>query len=115
MQIRGANPDIMTGDQRNPSLLSQPGGNRLADQDHALAIQITTDTPQFGGLSGCTFNEAQSWGKIAKGAKMTQCFCDVTIALPLLSQGLCEVESLARKRRKPEFDWSGDKLKLKYV
>jgi deoxyhypusine synthase len=88
-------------------------GNK--QRGHEYAIQLTTDTPQFGGLSGCTFNEAQSWGKIAQGAKMTQCFCDVTIGLPLLAQGLCDVESLARKRRRPEFDWSGEKLKLKYV
>ncbi len=78
-------------------------GNK--QRGHEYAIQLTTDNPHFGGLSGCTFTEAQSWGKIAKGAKMTQCFCDVTIGLPLLAQGLCEVETLAKKRRPPKFDW----------
>ena len=78
-------------------------GNK--QRGHEYAIQLTTDNPHFGGLSGCTFTEAQSWGKIAKGAKMTQCFCDVTIGLPLLAQGLCEVEALAKKRRPPQFDW----------
>ena len=78
-------------------------GNK--QRGHEYAIQLTTDNPHFGGLSGCTFTEAQSWGKIAKGAKMTQCFCDVTIGLPLLAQGLCEVEQLAKKRRPPRFDW----------
>jgi deoxyhypusine synthase len=31
---------------------------------HKYAIQITTDSPQWGGLSGCTLEEAVSWGKI---------------------------------------------------
>ena len=81
---------------------------------HEYAIQITTDNPQFGGLSGCTLEEAQSWGKIAKEAKKAQCFCDVTIALPILTHGLAEVEALAKKRLKPEFDWSGQHLKIIY-
>ena len=34
---------------------------------HDYAIQITTDSPQWGGLSGCTLEEAISWGKIAAG------------------------------------------------
>lgn len=73
---------------------------------HEYAIQITTDTPHFGGLSGCSLEEAQSWGKIAEQAKMVQCFCDVTIALPLLVHGLADHETLAKKRRKPKFKWN---------
>ena len=87
-------------------------GNKLPG--HEYAIQLTTDNPQFGGLSGCTFSEAQSWGKIAENAKMVQCFCDITIGLPLLAQGLCEHEKLANKRKKPSYDWSGNHLKLAY-
>ena len=87
-------------------------GNQLPG--HEYAVQITTDTPHFGGLSGCTFSEAQSWGKIAKNARMTQCFCDLTIALPILAQALCEEISLARRRPKPQFDWSGKHLKVNY-
>lgn len=97
--------------QQTPLLNSILGKD---SRGHEYAIQITTDNPQFGGLSGCTFTEAQSWGKIAKGAKMSQTFCDLTIALPILAQGLCEVESLAKKRMKPEFDWSGDGVKIIY-
>lgn len=33
------------------------------DKSHNFVIQITTDSPQFGGLSGCSFEEAQSWEK----------------------------------------------------
>ena len=35
---------------------------------HKYAVQITMDQPQWGGLSGCTFEEAQSWRKIAPDA-----------------------------------------------
>lgn len=72
---------------------------------HEYAIQITTDTPHFGGLSGCTLEEGQSWGKIAERAKMVQCFCDITIALPLLVHGLADHEALARKRKKLRWPW----------
>jgi len=82
---------------------------------HSYAIQITTDVPHYGGLTGCTFEEAQSWGKVSKAAKKIQCFCDVTIALPFISQTLFE-KSLkdAKKRKKPIFDWSKTPVKVKY-
>jgi len=59
-------------------------------EGHKYAIQITTDSPQWGGLSGCSFEEAQSWGKIAQKALKTTVCCDATIALPLLVSGLTE-------------------------
>lgn len=81
---------------------------------HEYAIQITTDNPHFGGLSGCTFEEAQSWGKISENAKKVQCFCDLTIALPLIVNGLADFESLAAKRSKPIFEWRGGEVQIKY-
>lgn len=57
---------------------------------HKYAIQITTDSPQWGGLSGCTFEEAMSWGKEAINAPKIQCYCDATIALPIIAQALAE-------------------------
>ena len=81
---------------------------------HEYAIQITTDNPIFGGLSGCTFKEAISWGKIAKEAKVAQCFCDITIALPFLVHGLSEEEDIAKKRLKPYFDFESDQVKVTY-
>ena len=82
---------------------------------HSYTIQITTDTPHYGGLSGCTFEEAQSWGKVARDAKKVQCFCDITIALPFIAQTLFE-KSLkdAKKRKKPFFDWSKEPVEIKY-
>ena len=82
---------------------------------HSYAIQITTDTPHYGGLSGCTFEEAQSWGKVSRGAKKVQCFCDITIALPFIAQTLFEKSIKdARKRKKPGFDWNKTSVKVTY-
>ncbi|NLV27477.1 MAG: deoxyhypusine synthase [Methanomicrobiales archaeon] len=55
---------------------------------HDYAVQFTTDTPQYGGLSGCTFDEAISWGKESCTCKKVQCFCDATIALPFVTSAL---------------------------
>lgn len=69
---------------------------------HKYALQITTDSPQWGGLSGCTFEEAVSWGKEKpkdEGGDFVQCYCDATIALPILSQTLAERLKGKRKRR----------------
>ncbi|NOY10759.1 MAG: deoxyhypusine synthase [Archaeoglobi archaeon] len=48
------------------------------------AIQITTDSPQWGGLSGATLDEAKSWCKLKEGAKAVTVYSDATIALPLI-------------------------------
>jgi len=56
----------------------------FADKPLDYAIQITTDTPQFGGLSGATLEEAKSWGKVSGRAKTCTIYCDATIALPIL-------------------------------
>jgi len=69
-------------------------------EGHKYAIQISTDSPQWGGLSGCSFEEAQSWGKIAQKALKTTVNCDATIALPLLVSGLIvKVEGVERGLR----------------
>jgi deoxyhypusine synthase len=57
-------------------------------QGHAYAIQYTTDAPHWGGLSGCTFDEAVSWGKETLTSPRVQVFCDATIALPLVTSAL---------------------------
>jgi len=65
-------------------------GEKL-EYPHKYAIQITTDSPQWGGLSGCTFEEAVSWGKITKNDNdKTVCYCDATIAMPLIAHALNE-------------------------
>jgi deoxyhypusine synthase len=72
-------------------------------EGHKYAVQVVTDAPHWGGLSGCTFEEAQSWGKIHKDAMMVDCHCDSTIAMPILVSGLAQHPELIRKRWKPTF------------
>jgi len=76
---------------------------RQATEGHKYAVQVVTDAPHWGGLSGCTFEEAQSWGKIAHDASMVTCNCDSTIAMPILVTAMSEERELIRKRKKPVF------------
>lgn len=70
---------------------------------HKYAIQITTDSSQWGGLSGCTFEEATSWGKKSAKGKHAQCFCDATIALPIIVHALAE--RVKKREKYPDFSW----------
>jgi deoxyhypusine synthase len=76
---------------------------RQAHSGHKYALQVVTDAPHWGGLSGCTFEEAQSWGKIAHDASMVTVHCDSTIAMPILVTALSENSRLIRRRKKPVF------------
>ena len=75
---------------------------------HRYAVQVVTDVPYYGGASGSSLEEAQSWGKLATDAEQVTVHADVTIALPILVSAL---ESSARETlaaRKPlRFDLSG--------
>ena len=51
---------------------------------HKYAIQIVTDVPYFGGASGSSLEEAQSWGKLSIESEKVTVHADVTLALPLL-------------------------------
>jgi deoxyhypusine synthase len=73
------------------------------DDGHRFCIQITQDAPHWGGLSGCTFDESTSWGKIDFRAEKVICYCDATIALPILAAGLAEVKAWKLRRRIPKF------------
>lgn len=67
---------------------------------HLAAIQITTDNTVFGGLGGASVaSECISWGKEAVDGLNVMLFADVTIALPLLCQGLFERYGPAHRRR----------------
>ncbi len=86
---------------------------RQAHNGHKYALQVVTDAPHWGGLSGCTFEEAQSWGKIAHNARMVSVHCDSTIAMPILVTALSEHRDLIRKRKKPAFQ-VGRELKFSF-
>ena len=70
---------------------------------HEYAIQITADSPQWGGLSGCTLEEAVSWGKISSGAKKATLYADITLALPIVAHAINE--KVAKRRYPPNLSW----------
>lgn len=49
-----------------------------------LAVQITMDRPEPGGLSGASLEEAVSWSKVKSEDKIATVICDATIAFPLI-------------------------------
>ena len=76
---------------------SQVGG-------HRYALQIVTDVPHFGGASGSSLEEAQSWGKLATDSAKVSVQADATIALPILASALAtSAPPLLARRKKPVF------------
>jgi deoxyhypusine synthase len=72
---------------------------------HKFAIQIVTDVPHFGGASGSSLEEAQSWGKLSIESEKVTVHGDVTLALPMLLSALETTAGDAiDKRKRPEFD-----------
>lgn len=72
---------------------------RVDASPHTAAIQITTDHTVFGGLGGAGVGtEAISWGKESPTGLNVMVFTDLTIALPLLCQGLLEHYGAAHRR-----------------
>jgi deoxyhypusine synthase len=75
---------------------------------HRYALQIVTDVPHFGGASGASLEEAQSWGKLAADAEQVTVHADATLALPLLATALATSARHTLAARKPlRFDLSG--------
>jgi deoxyhypusine synthase len=71
---------------------------------HRYALQIVTDVPHFGGASGSSLEEAQSWGKLATDSARVSVQADATVALPILATALASTgQPLLASRRKPTF------------
>jgi len=71
---------------------------------HRYALQIVTDVPHFGGASGSSLEEAQSWGKLSAQSAKVSVQADATLALPILASALASTSAeLLAKRRKPVF------------
>jgi deoxyhypusine synthase len=84
-------------------------------EGHFYAIQLTTDVPHWGGLSGSTLDEAQSWGKIAKTATRSMAHVEASIGLPLLAGALWDRRRRWKHRPRLRFDWTGDKVRVRKV
>ncbi|HEC92194.1 MAG TPA: deoxyhypusine synthase, partial [Candidatus Atribacteria bacterium] len=68
---------------------------KIKARGHDYFIQITGDTPHYGGLSGATASEAISWKKMdAESKTHVTIYGDVTIVAPLL------FNKLKNKRRR---------------
>ena len=65
------------------TMLTAPGA-------YDYAVQLTTDPPTTGGLSGATLDEARSWGKLEPEAENVTVVGDATITLPLVVAGALE-------------------------
>jgi deoxyhypusine synthase len=71
---------------------------------HRYAVQVVTDVPHFGGASGSSLEEAQSWGKLTTDSARVSVQADATIALPLLASALAHMDPhVLARRRKPVF------------
>lgn len=78
-------------------------------QGHSYAFQVTTDSPHWGGLSGSTLEEAQSWGKVAPKATKATAYVEATVALPLIVGAVMQ-RGKWKGRRRLRFGWMGDRL-----
>jgi len=102
IQLLAVTSDLLYPDMKVPNKEGKKrAGTRETYYPHQYAVQITTDSPQWGGLSGCTFDEAISWGKEQPEGRFVQCYCDATIALPLLAHALAE--RMKGKRKGTDF------------
>ncbi|MCA9483714.1 MAG: deoxyhypusine synthase family protein [Nitrospina sp.] len=77
---------------------------------HKYAIQMTTDVPHWGGLSGSTLAEAQSWGKVNSKANFCQVFVEPSVSLPLIA-GHAMQKKAAKNRADLTLKWEGEQLK----
>ncbi|MFC1789570.1 deoxyhypusine synthase [Patescibacteria group bacterium] len=100
---------------------------------HDYFIQVTMDSPQWGGLSGATPSEAVSWGKINPNELQNTVvvYNDLTIVVPLLFTYAIEkakprkkkniylkIDKLVYEMEKADFkrpvDWTPDQLYKKH-
>jgi deoxyhypusine synthase len=82
-------------------------------EGHFYALQLTTDVPHWGGLSGSTLDEAQSWGKISRTATRAMAHVDASVGLPLLAGALWDRRKRWQPRSRLRFDWSGDEVRIR--
>lgn len=91
------------GSPKNFYLQTQPTLWQILDLNrggHEYVLQISTDSPQWGGLSGATPSEAISWGKVQANMLKNHVvvYSDATIAAPLVFANALST----RKPRKPK-------------
>lgn len=80
---------------------------------HDYFIQLTTDSPQWGGLSGATPQEAKSWGKVKQAGKNTiVVYSCASITFPLVCQyAVTRVKPRQRKELLKKIDGFVEELR----
>src|SRR5512138_2561045 len=91
------------GSPKNFYLQTQPTLWQILDLNrggHEYVLQISTDSPQWGGLSGATPSEAISWGKVQANMLKNHVvvYSDATVAAPLIFANALST----RRKRKPK-------------
>lgn len=104
------------GSPKNFYLQTQPTLHQILRDGrggHDYMIQLTTDSPHWGGLSGATPQEARSWGKIRDaGQDNVVVYSCASLTFPLLAQYLME-RNIPRQHRRlyPKLDGMVDRMK----
>lgn len=96
--------EVGGGSPKNFYLQTQPVLHQMLNDPskggHDYVLQLTTDAPHWGGLSGATPSEAKSWGKI-KDARLNNVvvYSCASITLPLIAQYVM-IRNKPRKQRR---------------
>ncbi|MFW6130998.1 MAG: deoxyhypusine synthase family protein [Candidatus Aminicenantaceae bacterium] len=73
---------------------------KITPKRFKYAVRICPEPVQWGGLSGCTYSECVSWGKMVpeeQGGMWAEVMADATIAWPLLLRSVIERLGLEKK------------------
>ena len=68
-------------------------GNQEPVRRYRYAVRICPEPEHWGGLSGCSYSEGVSWGKLvpeSEGGRFAEVFADATIAWPLVVRAVME-------------------------
>ena len=69
------------------------GGEDLPLKRFHYGVRICPEPVNWGGLSGCTYSEAVSWGKFVppeEGGRFAEVLLDATVGLPLIAGAVLE-------------------------
>jgi deoxyhypusine synthase len=69
------------------------GGEEAILKRFHYGVRICPEPVNWGGLSGCTYSEAVSWGKfvpVEEGGRFAEVLLDATVGLPLLAGAVLE-------------------------
>tara|TARA_Y100000310_G_scaffold345846_1_gene471180 strand:+ start:65007 stop:66050 length:1044 start_codon:yes stop_codon:yes gene_type:complete len=77
--------------QKNMKLSEEE--KRKYETPYNYAVRICPEPVHYGGLSGCSYSESVSWGKIlpkSKGGKYAEVLSDATVAWPIILKAIME-------------------------